>query len=353
MRSPLTRVAENVIRDTVVERWALAIGEMRYFPEGGGAYHWIADDADADGVRWFVTCDDLDTKPWLGTDRDSVFARLQTAYGIADALRRNAGLEFVVAPVPASVGSPEPAVRVDERHSVSVFAYVEGQPGRWGEPFTPHARADVIGMLARLHQQDAAAIAVAAVAAGGGLARRGLDVPGRGGLEEALDSLGERWDGGPLGELARAEVAANARLAMRWLDQLDRFASNAADGDRRAVITHGEPHPGNLINTSAGPALVDWDTVALGRPERDLWMFAGGDRATADLVTTYANLTGVKLDADALAAYRLLWALADVASFINQLRGEHERVADTERALVALQLIFGQYEPAPYGPRPT
>jgi spectinomycin phosphotransferase len=31
------------------------------------------------------------------------------------------------------------------------------------------------------------------------------------------------------------------------------------------VVTHGEPHPGNLIQTSAGLVLIDWDTVAVAR----------------------------------------------------------------------------------------
>jgi thiamine kinase-like enzyme len=37
------------------------------------------------------------------------------------------------------------------------------------------------------------------------------------------------------------------------------------------VITHGEPHPGNLLRTRAGLRLIDWDMTALARPERDLW----------------------------------------------------------------------------------
>ena len=64
MRSPLERVDEKVIASVVAAGWGLRVSELRYFPEGGGAYHWIARADDA--RRWFVTCDDLDTKPWLG-----------------------------------------------------------------------------------------------------------------------------------------------------------------------------------------------------------------------------------------------------------------------------------------------
>jgi thiamine kinase-like enzyme len=41
------------------------------------------------------------------------------------------------------------------------------------------------------------------------------------------------------------------------------------------VVTHGEPHPANVIRTPGGLKLIDWDTVQLAPAERDLWMVAG------------------------------------------------------------------------------
>lgn len=38
------------------------------------------------------------------------------------------------------------------------------------------------------------------------------------------------------------------------------------------VVTHGEPHPGNVIRTSHGLRIIDWTTVQMAPPERDLWM---------------------------------------------------------------------------------
>ena len=43
-------------------------------------------------------------------------------------------------------------------------------------------------------------------------------------------------------------------------------------------MTHGEPHAGNVMRTDEGRLLVDWDTVALAPPERDLWMLVVGGR---------------------------------------------------------------------------
>jgi aminoglycoside phosphotransferase (APT) family kinase protein len=129
------------------------------------------------------------------------------------------------------------------------------------------------------------------------------------------------------------------------LADLDRFAAAGSGTD--AVVTHGEPHPGNLIHTSDGLALVDWDTVALAPPERDLWML---DDGSDTVVTAYRDLTGITLDRAAMAAYRLLWAITDVAAFTAQLRCEHQQDPDAEQALVGVRRIFAQTEPSPYGP---
>ena len=45
------------------------------------------------------------------------------------------------------------------------------------------------------------------------------------------------------------------------------------------VVTHGEPHPVNVMQTDAGRVLIDWDTVAIAPPERDLWMVICGTEA--------------------------------------------------------------------------
>jgi spectinomycin phosphotransferase len=327
----LEGVAEDVIRSVVVDGWGLRIVDFRYFPEGGGAYHWVARTGDT--RRWFVTCDDLDTKPWLGPDRDSVFGGLLSAYGTARDLR-TAGLAFVVAPVSTYSGAL--AERVDEHHSVSVFEYVDGEPGQWGVSVSPQVRAELVTMLAQLHRSTPTVRSDA---------RRGLEVPGRKEFESALNDLDRRWDSGPLSELARRELARHADVVVRSLTDLDRFAVRLGGTDDNAVVTHGEPHPGNLIRTDTGLVLVDWDTVALGRAERDLWMIVD-DSAT--LVSAYHDLTGITLDPEALAAYRLLWGLTDVAAFTVRLRGEHDQHADADKALAGLRSVLNGREPSPY-----
>ena len=123
---------------------------LRYVAEGSGAYHWIADTDEA--TRWFVTCDDLETKPWPRNDPNTVFDGLLVAYRAAMDLRES-GLGFVIAPVESLSGAA--AERVDDRHSVSLFEYIAGEAGHWGHPLTPDVVGDVVPMLAELHRSTA------------------------------------------------------------------------------------------------------------------------------------------------------------------------------------------------------
>jgi spectinomycin phosphotransferase len=52
----------------------------------------------------------------------------------------------------------------------------------------------------------------------------------------------------------------------------------------------------------------------------------------------YADATGRAVDRDALAFYRLRWALDDMSIYAHQLRARHHRTADTEQAWQALKV---------------
>jgi spectinomycin phosphotransferase len=78
--------------------------------------------------------------------------------------------------------------------------------------------------------------------------------------------------------------------------------------------------------------LVDWDTVALAPPERDLWMLGH----SADELAAYADATGHEIDQGALDFFRLAWDLNDVAESLNVLRSPHGESEDTAWAYDAL-----------------
>lgn len=90
------------------------------------------------------------------------------------------------------------------------------------------------------------------------------------------------------------------------------------------VITHGEPKPNNTMVTATGPVLVDWDTVALAPPARDLWM--------TKLVDDYTESTGRTVPAEEMEYYRLHWDLKDLCTYAAWFARPHRRTADTDMA---------------------
>ena len=73
--------------------------------------------------------------------------------------------------------------------------------------------------------------------------------------------------------------------------------------------------------------LIDWDTVGLARPERDLWLVVEEGTGDSD---RYEAASGRRVDPAAMTLYRLRWYLDDIASAIRLFRHGHDRTADTE-----------------------
>ncbi len=55
----------------------------------------------------------------------------------------------------------------------------------------------------------------------------------------------------------------------------------------------------------------------------------------------YTRRTGWTISQDALALYRLRWDLDDVAGFLSQIRGPHQRTADTLTSWTELLKTLG------------
>lgn len=311
---------ESELIASVAEDWGLDVASARHLAVGFGSYHWVV--VEVNGSRLFVTVDDLEQKEYLGQTRDAAFEGLRSAFDTALALRV-AGGEFVVAPLPTPRG--ETVRRVDSNYSVAVFPFVEGVSRPFHESPTLEERDDLVRMLVRLHQATPSVTSMARPIS--------IQLPGRAGLESALQELNGEWTGGPFSESARALVSRNAAGLRRLLDTFDYFSDQVVTAGMPPVITHGEPHPGNVLSTADGLVLVDWDTVGLAAPERDLWMV---DSGTGRELTLYADASGRHLDTDTIATYRIRWKLDDIATFVKQFRSPHDKTADTELAWVSL-----------------
>ena len=305
--------------DVLADGWGFDVAAAAYAPLGAGSYHWLV--RDRAGERGFLTVDDLDHKAWLGDTRELVFAGLRRVFATALALRQT-GLDFVVAPTPARDG--ETVRRVGPRYALALFPFVDAESSEWGRHESPEERAVLVAFLAELHRATPAVASIARTT--------GLELPGRQQLEAALRELDAPWSGGPFSEPAREALSRHAADVAELLSLADRLAAAIAQRGDPFVVTHGEPHSGNVMRAGTTRLLVDWDTVALAPPERDLWMVV----ESAEDAAIYTDATGRQVDEEALRFFRLTWDLKDLVEYLGALRSPHRESEDTQRAFDGL-----------------
>jgi len=312
---PPDGIDDRQLSRALAERWGLAPARLGYLPVGFGDHHWEL--TDATGRRWFVTVAGL-AGSWRGTGPAAAYADLRAAMDTVTALA-GAGLEFAVPPVPTTDGRA--LAPLGAEHAITVFPYLDGD---FGGELPPRDQPSLIDMLARLHNATAQAAPTAPV--------RHPDLGPRPVLEAALEELSEPWHGGPYGEPARRLLARHASMLAQALAGFDRLAHEAARSGPQ-VITHGEPHPGNILRSAGRLSLIDWDTAGLALPERDLWDLADADGRAAD---RYAELTGRRVDSAMMRMYRMRWSLEEIMLSVRKFRGLHEQNEDTGMAWEAL-----------------
>ena len=306
-------------------RWGLEVASLRYLPVGFGSHHWEV--VDAAGTGWFVTVDDVAAAQQSGETWADARSGLHAALDAA-ALLAEGGADFVIAPVRTATAD----VLVDVgAYSVSLFPLVKGETFSW-EPFVPSDLRDaVVARLARLH-----AIVPSRTS------RLRVDdhaIPHRDALMTTLDADAPvpatgRFAAPMHALLRRCAAGLRGRLA-----EYDRGVARATSG-AELVISHGEPHPGNVMRVAGrGLVLVDWDTVRLAPHERDLWMVDPGDGSA---LRAYETLTGVLPDVRRIDLYRLRWDLADLAAFAHTLRRPHPGDASDLKSWLAVQVVVAR-----------
>ena len=316
VRSHPADLAPERLRQELADGWRVQAASLEYVPEGAGGYHWKV--TDTNGQARFVTVDDLDDKDWIGRTRQAVFDGLTRALSTAVALRFDAGLEFVVAPLATSDG--DLLRRLDGRYTVSVFPFLAGP----SHPFGPYAderlRDAALEMIAALHQATPVVRDRAP--------RHVLSFTGRGDLDAFLLAPGAAWDGGPFSQAAGDLLVPRTADIAKLVTGFDRLVEVTSPARAHQVITHGEPHPANLMSVNGRPHLIDWDTTALAAPERDLSLIIAPDSAGAD---RYRDATGHEVVPALITLYQARWYLDDLASSVRMFRNRHRDTTDTRR----------------------
>lgn len=323
MLTPPAGLTEELLAAVLARGWELSVTSMVYRPVGWGSHHWAV--TDAAGTRWFVTADELENKRHTSDEPlTQAFGRLRASLATAMELRER-GLDFVVAPV--ATRDREPLVPAGERFGVALYPWVDGQSFDWGDYSGDAHRRAVLDMLVAIHATPRPASRPALA--------DDFAIPHRDELEAALagaDADGAGPFAGPLAQL----VARHAQTVRASLDFYDQRRSRALARPIAPVVTHGEPHPGNTMLAGGRWLFIDWDTVLVAPPERDLWSLDPGD---GRLLAAYAAATGVSPRPELLELYRQRWDLADVAVDVSRFRRPHQGTEEDEKAFDLLRSI--------------
>lgn len=316
MFTPPEGLTDDVLASVLREAWGIAEAKADYLAVGFGSHHWTIDGPNG---RWFLTVDDLEAKrhrpgePLAGPS-ERLHAALRTARRL-----RDAGLSFVVAPLPTVTG--DVLAPLPPRFEAALYPWVEGRSHSYGDYRTEEDRVEVLELLSALHQVDSSAVPDAR--------RDDFAVPNREALLRAIGEVGEAWDTGPFAERARRLLGERAVEVDRLLRSYDELVEIARQDPDHLVVTHGEPHAANTISTATGRVLIDWDTTLIAPPERDLWMVLDGGPTTA---TTYEARTGIRPRAAVLEMYRMHWDLMEIAGYLTLFRAPHSDTADASES---------------------
>lgn len=222
-------------------------------------------------------------------------------------LRRDPELEFVRAPVQQINGG---LLQMSGRYAIAVYPYLDVI----AEPTDDYAADRVVDFIIALHAATPAVEQIASV--------EDLALPGRWSVQHQLGAGHVDQPPGPYAARFRDLIADHRTILSESLLAYDRIASLLATDHTGWVITHGEPKINNILITSNGPVMIDWDTVRLAPPTRDLWMTSGHQR--------YTELTGRQLPSEELDFYGLRWDLADLCSYGSWLCRPHVATPDIQ-----------------------
>jgi spectinomycin phosphotransferase/16S rRNA (guanine(1405)-N(7))-methyltransferase len=326
--TPPDGISEELLAATLAGHWGLDVAAISYKAVGFGSHHWEI--ADAAGTRWFVTVDELRRRRQsLGKTLESVLDRQRHALATAVELRA-LGCKFVVAPVASR--DDLPVVPVADEFAVALYPFVEGRSFGWGEFVSQEHLLAVLDMVVAVHAAPAESRKVALADT--------YDIPNRDELEAVLDGPHEiPRDAGPYTEPMTSLLGRNSAAIRLLLDRYDELVSLASASPSRSVLTHGEPHPGNTMLTEDGWRLIDWDTVLVAPPERDLWMLDPGD---GSVLGSYAASTGVEPVEALLELYRTRWDLTDLAIEVSRFLQPHKGTDEDQKAWQLLTDLTGQ-----------
>ena len=308
MQDPPTHVSDDEVLASVRRHWSAEVDALTHLPVGSGAHHWQASARGA--PRLFVTLDAL------GPRRTA--AGLEGAYAGAATLAF--ALDAAVAGLPVRSGGYTVPLAGG---ALSVTPWVWGEQAGDGPPATREDAEATARTLRRLH----AARVPDGVPAWGPLVPETFASD----LSARLEAVA---DAGPTSASACSLLRSHLRDVDVWTRRYHELARAA--GQRPWVATHGEPQSRNQLRSLTGRLLlVDWESLRLAPPERDLRVLV--DAGHGDLV---------EADPDGLEMFDLESRLDEVDRYAARFAAGHAGASDDVTALAGLRFALTRPTPA-------
>ena len=233
---------------------------------------------------------------WVSLRRD-LRGHFPAAYEAASLLWQE-GNESVMAPLAGADGE---VVRTVCGHPVVVFPHVAAAPV--AVPLAPGELDDVVGVLSCLHGSVTTAP----------LSRERYELSFEDDLDWSINHAIEQGsETGPYSARLRALIRANQRTIVSLRAELKDLAATCAASDSPFVLTHGEPHPGNILRHGDRLLLADWGELMWGPAERDWYhvisSLGGSPRCRPDF----------------LRFYEIRWWLSEFAEYATRFFREHD-----------------------------
>jgi hypothetical protein len=320
--TPPADLSNGDLEELVRHAWGVPVASLEYCPVGFGSHHWVA--TDNQGLRYFVTADELSSESRRGDEVSALGLRLRRALEAVTELRA-CGCRFVVAPITTRAGDP---LVPHGGYAIALYPFVEGRSFSSEESLSDAERDQVLMAVVALHGVPIAAIRP--------LETEGFGIPWLDQLDHSIPYGSEEGSSGPYAVSAVQILSANEAEIRRLIVRYGSLVAQYQSDPSPVVVTHGEVHPGNVMLTAEGWVIVDWDTVLLAPPERDLWWLA---QTSDSVLQAYADATGWVPSQQLVDLYAIRWDLAEIASFAAEFRAPHDDTEDTRKALEVFRSV--------------
>jgi spectinomycin phosphotransferase len=323
MLEPPANLSDATLLAAVREQYGLPVTELTFLPLGHDPAAWVYRAVTADATALFL-------KVRLRVEN-------QPALLVPFALHEQ-GIEQVVAPLATASGTLHGTAA---GYAFIVYPFVAGRAGLDGGMTAEQWQA-YGAIMRQIHRADITpALAV--------MMRRETFVPEWAAMLRRVDAL--------VDEPAPDEITDE--MALFWREQrpvirtvlarAEQLGRRLAAANLPLVLCHADAHVNNvLLDTAGTPWLIDWDETMLAPKERDLMFVRGGgiSRTWAGAANEEAFFAGYgQTDENplALAYYRYVWAVGDIASYGEQVCLRSDFGAVTRRS--GLESLRSQFAP--------